>query len=201
MAHKNAVEAPIQMNHGKVIIFSAPSGAGKTTIVKHLLATNQALTFSVSATTRNQRPNEENGKDYYFLTLQDFKQKLAAGEFFEYQQVYDDIYYGTLRAEVARIHAAGKHAIFDVDVQGGINLKKAFGNQALSIFVKVQSVDILAQRLTNRNTETEAKKQERLQKAASELSFANQFDVILINDVLETAFAEATLLVDNFLDR
>jgi len=189
----------IQMKQGKVIIFSAPSGAGKTTIVKHLLATNNTLKFSVSATTRAQRPNEEHGKDYYFLTLQDFRQKLAKGEFLEYQQVYDDLYYGTLRTEVERIHATGNHAIFDVDVQGGINLKKQFGSQALAIFVKVQSIDILGQRLGTRNTESEETKKMRLDKAISEVLYENQFDVVILNDVLERAFLEADELVNTFL--
>jgi guanylate kinase len=188
------------MDNGKVIIFSAPSGAGKTTIVKHLLASISALTFSVSATTRTKRPNEEDGKDYYFLSLADFKTKLVAGEFLEYQQVYDDIFYGTLRSEVARIHAAGKHAIFDVDVKGGINLKKEFGTAALSVFVKVDSIDILAQRLAVRNTESVEKKKERLNKASTELLYENQFDVVILNNELEKALAEATLLVRNFLE-
>jgi guanylate kinase len=192
-------KAPIQMNSGKVIIFSAPSGAGKTTIVKHLLATNPMLTFSVSATTRSQRPTEIDGKDYYFLSSSDFQQKIAAGEFLEYQQVYADICYGTLRSEVARIHAAGKHAIFDLDVQGGINLKKEFGENALSIFVKVRSVDILAKRLSLRNTESEERKKERIAKAAIELSYEDKFDIALLNDDLEKTLEEAQKIVHDFL--
>jgi guanylate kinase len=187
------------MKQGKVIIFSAPSGAGKTTIVRHLLSVFPNLTFSVSATTRNQRPNEIHGKDYYFISPTEFKEKLAQGEFLEYQQVYEDLFYGTLGSEVSRIHAEGKHAIFDVDVKGGINLKKAFGDKALSVFVKVKSVEVLAERLSFRNTETEAKKNERLAKAASELLYETQFDVVLINDNLENTFREAEQIVSNFL--
>ncbi len=187
------------MNTGKVIIFSAPSGAGKTTIVKHLLATLPELTFSVSATTRSQRPNEVHGKDYYFLTVEEFKAKLAAGEFLEHQQVYDNIFYGTLRSEVQRIHAIGKHAIFDVDVQGGINLKRQFGADALSIFVKVSSVAVLAQRLETRNTETPEKKAERIAKATSELQYEGAFDKILINEVLNTTLEEAEGMVKEFI--
>ncbi len=189
------------MDKGKVIIFSAPSGAGKTTIVKHLLASIPALTFSVSATTRAKRPDEVEGKDYYFLSPTDFKEKLVLEDFLEYQQVYDDIYYGTLRSEVARIHAAGKHAIFDVDVKGGVNLKKQFQDSALSIFVKVTSIDILLQRLSARNTESEEKKEERIRKASSELLYENQFDVVILNDELEKALNEANLIVEKFLEK
>jgi guanylate kinase len=189
------------MKQGKVIIFSAPSGSGKTTIVQHLLATMPELAFSVSATTRTQRPNEVHGKDYYFMSPEEFKQKLSQGEFLEYQQVYDDLFYGTLRSEVARIHSNGKHAIFDVDVKGGINLKKEFGEAALSVFVKVQSVEILAQRLAYRNTETEAKKAERLAKAAAELLYDKQFDIILVNDDLEKTLNEAKEIVLSFLEK
>lgn len=187
------------MDTGKVIIFSAPSGAGKTTIVKHLLATISDLTFSVSATTRTKRPTEEHGKDYYFLSVEEFKDKLAKGDFLEHQQVYENIFYGTLRSEVQRIHLLGKHAIFDVDVQGGINLKKQFGTQALSVFVKVASIDVLAKRLADRNTETPEKKAERIAKAAFELHYEKDFDAILLNDVLPTVLQEAEKIVKKFI--
>jgi guanylate kinase len=185
---------------GKCIIFSAPSGAGKTTIVKHLLGVRDDLTFSVSATSRERRSKETEGVDYYFLTVPEFKHQIAADAFVEWEEVYTDQFYGTLRSEIERIWAAGKHVIFDVDVMGGINLKKAFGEKALSIFVKPPSIQTLEERLRKRETETEESIKRRIGKAEQELATADQFDEILLNDNLEEAKANAEVLVKRFLD-
>lgn len=187
------------MENGKVIIFSAPSGAGKTTIVKHLLQHFPQLAFSVSATTRTRRPNETDGKDYYFLSVTDFIHKIKHHEFLEYEQVYEQLYYGTLKAEVERLHKAGKAVIFDVDVKGGVNLKKYFQQDALAVFVKVDSVETLAKRLEGRNTETPEKKAERLAKADAELQFEPLFDEVILNDDLSKAFEKAEKMVRDFL--
>lgn len=187
------------MSTGKVIIFSAPSGSGKTTIVKHLLSTNSNLAFSVSATTRQPRPNEVSGKDYYFLTNTDFLQRVQNNEFAEYQEVYPGTYYGTLRSEVERIWAAGKVVVFDVDVVGGLNLKRIWGHSALAVFVKPPSIDVLQNRLKARATETEQDLEKRINKALSELQFEAQFDVVLINDRLDETFEKAQQLLQDFL--
>ncbi len=187
------------MSTGKVIIFSAPSGSGKTTIVKHLLSTNSNLAFSVSATTRQPRPNEINGKDYYFLTNTDFLQRVQNNEFAEYEEVYPGTYYGTLRSEVERIWAEGKVVIFDVDVVGGLNLKRIWGRSALAVFVKPPSVAVLQNRLRARATETEQDLEKRINKALSELQFEPQFDVVLINDRLDETFENAQQLLQDFL--
>lgn len=187
------------MSTGKVIIFSAPSGSGKTTIVKHLLSTNSNLAFSVSATTRQPRPNEVNGKDYYFLTNTDFLQRVQNNEFAEYQEVYPGTYYGTLRSEVERIWAAGKVVVFDVDVVGGLNLKRIWGHSALAVFVKPPSIAVLQNRLRDRATETEQDLEKRINKALSELQFETQFDVVLINDRLDETFEKAQQLLQDFL--
>ncbi len=184
---------------GKLIIFSAPSGAGKTTIVKHLLNSNLGLEFSISATSRKPRKNEKEGRDYYFLDPATFRKKIEKGEFLEWEEVYQDQYYGTLNAEVERIRDNGKHVIFDIDVVGGMNLKKKFGKAALSIFVRPPSVEILESRLRNRNTDSEEQLRKRIQKAAQELSSAENFDVVIINDNLETALKEAEAVVRNFI--
>lgn len=184
---------------GKLIIFSAPSGAGKTTIVRQLLGKDLNLEFSVSATCRAPRPNELHGRDYYFLTLEEFKTRVAAGDFLEWEEVYNGICYGTLKSEVDRICDAGKNVIFDVDVVGGLNIKKQFGEQALAIFVQPPSVNELRTRLKNRSTETEEKIAMRIAKAEHELSFAPQFDVVVVNDTLENAVIEAEKLVRNFI--
>ena len=185
---------------GKLIIFSAPSGAGKTTIVRQLLERGLNLEFSVSATSRPPRPNELHGHDYYFLTLDEFKNKVAAGDFLEWEEVYSDICYGTLKSEVDRICDAGKNVIFDVDVVGGLNIKRQFGEQALAIFVQPPSVDELLTRLKNRSTESEEKIAMRIAKAEHELSYAEKFDVIVVNDYLENAVIEAEKLVRNFIN-
>ncbi|HCE56655.1 MAG TPA: guanylate kinase [Prolixibacteraceae bacterium] len=184
---------------GKLIIFSAPSGAGKTTIVRQLLERGLNLEFSVSATSRLPRPNELHGRDYYFLTLDEFKTRVAAGDFLEWEEVYSGIRYGTLKSEVDRICDAGKNVIFDVDVVGGLNIKTQFGEQALAIFVQPPSVEELLTRLKNRSTESEEKIAMRIAKAEHELSFAPQFDVIVVNDNLDKAVNEAEKLVRNFI--
>ena len=184
---------------GKAIIFSAPSGSGKTTIVQHLLEQNQDLGFSISASTRDKRGRKEtNGVDYYFLSPEEFKKKIDNDEFIEWEEVYAGNFYGTLKSEIQRIWDQGKNVIFDVDVKGGIALKKYFGNKALSIFVKVPSLEILKQRLNERGTETEESLSRRLFKAKFEMTFQDKFDVVLLNEDLGLATKEAQKLYDNF---
>ena len=189
------------MRKGKVIIFSAPSGSGKTTIVKHLLEINPRLGFSISATTRPPRPKEVHSKDYYFFTPEEFQKKINNNELIEWEEVYPGKYYGTLISEVHRLWNEGKHVVFDVDVIGGINLKKYFREQALAIFIKVSSLKALRNRLEERKSDTKKSIEERIKKAEYESSFANHFDVILINDNLELAFKEAEDLVNSFIDQ
>jgi len=188
------------MKQGKAIIFSAPSGSGKTTIVRHLLSTYQNLGFSISACTRQRRKqNEIHGKDYYFLTPEEFKQKIAEGVFVEWEQVYEDLYYGTLKSEIARIWGEGKHILFDVDVKGGLSLKRYFKDRALAVFVKVPSVEELAQRLRYRNTETKESFEQRLAKAESEMAYEKEFDVTLINANLDDTLKKAEALIEAFI--
>ncbi|WP_128547258.1 guanylate kinase [Larkinella soli] len=185
---------------GKLIIFSAPSGSGKTTIVRHLLTTNPNLGFSISACTRDRRGrSEQNGKDYYFLSPEEFKDKIDNDEFVEWEEVYVGAFYGTLKSEIQRVWDSGKHVLFDVDVQGGLKLKKYYGDKALAIFVKVPDEETLKQRLLARGTETEDSLSKRLFKVHFEMSFQDEFDVILVNDHLEDALAKAQKLVDDFL--
>jgi guanylate kinase len=184
---------------GKIIIVSAPSGAGKTTTVKHLLQQNFGLEFSVSATSRQPRPGETNGKDYYFIPESEFRQKIENREFLEWEEVYEGNLYGTLKSEVNRILNLGKSVIFDVDVVGGLNIKKFYGNDALAIFITPPSVEELEKRLKKRSTETEEKINTRIAKAKKEMEFADQFDVIIVNDVLSTALADAEKAVAGFL--
>lgn len=187
------------MSKGKLIIFSAPSGSGKTTLVHHLLSKPELkLAFSVSATSREKRPNESHGEDYYFLSVDEFRKRIDADEFLEWEEVYTNQFYGTLRSEIDRIHAAGKHVIFDVDVVGGLNIKKQFEEDALAVFVQPPSIQELEKRLRNRSTESEESLKKRVGKAEAELAFANQFDVVLINDNLNTAKKEAEQLVADF---
>ena len=184
---------------GKALIFSAPSGSGKTTIVKHLLDNNADLGFSISASTRDRRGrSEQNGKDYYFLTPEQFKTKIDNNEFIEWEEVYEGNFYGTLKSEIERIWAAGKNVIFDVDVKGGMNLKKYFGENGLAVFVKVPSIEVLKARLNDRGTESEQSLSRRLFKAKFEMSFQNQFDVVLVNEQLDKSLAEAQALYNNF---
>lgn len=188
------------MFKGKVIIFCAPSGSGKTTIVKHLLSTNTNLGFSISACTRDKRGRDEkNGKDYYFLTPNEFKQKIDKNQFIEWEEVYPGAFYGTLKSEIDRLWSEKKHVLFDVDVKGGLNLKNYFGNKALAIFVQPPSVEVLEQRLRERGTDSEDSISRRLFKVNFEMSFKNQFDTILINDKIDDSFRKAQELVDNFV--
>jgi len=189
------------MSTGKLIVFSAPSGSGKTTIVRHLLGIPELnLEFSVSCTTRAPRGNEVHGKDYYYISIADFKQHIKAEDFVEWEEVYRDNFYGTLKSEVERIWAFGKNVIFDIDVAGGLRIKKKFPEQTLAVFVKPPSVDELKRRLKERSTETDEKINMRIAKAHVELATAPQFDKIIKNYDLDTAKQEAVELVRDFID-
>lgn len=188
--------------NNKVIIFSAPSGAGKSTIVNHLLAQYPELEFSISATSRAPRGQEQHGVEYYFFSTDEFRQLIAEDSFVEYEEVYAGSFYGTLKSEVDRIWAKGHTIIFDIDVQGGVNLKKFFGDKALSVFIQAPSVEILRERLVGRGTDTEEAIERRVAKAASEMEFADgKFDYVLINDNLQTAKAEAEKVIEDFLSK
>ena len=185
---------------GKAIIFCAPSGSGKTTIVKHLLDKYSNLGFSISACTRDKRGrNEENGKDYHFLSIHDFKERIDNEEFIEWEEVYPGAYYGTLKSEIERMWAEGKNVIFDVDVKGGVNLKKYFGDDALAIYVKVPSMEELEKRLRSRGTDSEDSISRRLYKMKFEMEFQNRFDVILTNDDIESSWQKAEELYESFV--
>ena len=181
----------MQPNQGKAIIFSAPSGSGKTTLVRHLLASNCNLAFSVSATTRSQRANEIHGKDYYFLTYEEFEQRIRKNQFVEWEEVYPGHFYGTLKSEIERIWCNHQNVIFDIDVKGGLALKQYFGNRALAIFVKAPSITELRHRLMVRATDPSDSINQRVEKATYEMSFAGQFDLIINNDRLENSVALA----------
>lgn len=183
----------------KLIVVSAPSGAGKTSIVRYLLEQNPQLSFSISATTRAKREAEVDGRDYYFISVSEFQKRIQNEDFLEWQEVYKGQYYGSLKSEVDRLCAEGKVVVFDVDVLGGLNIKKYYGEEALAIFVQPPTVDALKERLMGRGTESPESLQKRLDKAEYELSFAPQFDVILINDKLEAARTEANQLIRDFL--
>lgn len=188
------------MAEGKLIVFSAPSGSGKTTIVRYLLAQEELrLDFSISATSREPRGNEIDGKDYYFLNLHDFKQKIKNDEFLEWEEVYRDNFYGTLRSEIDRIWALGKNVIFDIDVVGGLDIKQIYPEKTLAVFVKPPSIEELKIRLKKRKTETEDKINMRVAKASIELATAPQFDHIIVNNNLNTALEEAYHLVAEFI--
>ena len=184
----------------KVVIFSAPSGAGKSTVVNHLLGLHPELEFSISATSRAPRGQEQHGVEYYFFTSDEFRKMISEDKFVEYEEVYAGSFYGTLKSEVERIWAKGHTIIFDIDVQGGVNLKRIFGEQALSVFIQAPSVEILRERLVGRGTDTEEAIERRVAKAASEMEFAaGKFDYTLIYDDLQTALAEAERVVGGFL--
>ena len=183
----------------KVLIFSAPSGSGKSTIVHHLMERRSDLEFSVSATSRAPRGEEKDGVDYYFISEDEFRQKIAQGDFVEHEEVYPGRFYGTLREEVERIWAKGNAIIFDVDVKGGINLKKYFKDDALSVFIQAPSIEELERRLVARATDSPEAIRERVAKAVEEMEYSGEFDRILINDDLQTAFNEADKVVDDFL--
>ena len=186
---------------GKVIIVSAPSGAGKTSIVKHVLQFLPELRFSTSATTRKMREGEVNGQDYHFLTVDDFKKGIERDDFLEWEEVYANQFYGTLKSEIERIWNEGKTVIFDVDVKGGLNIKNYFGDNALAIFVEPPTIEELENRLRKRGTETEESLRKRVEKAEYELSFAPQFDKIILNDNLDDARAEMLSAIREFLDK
>jgi len=187
------------MQTGKLVIFSAPSGAGKTTIVHYLLTKFPELEFSISATTRQSRGEEKNNRDYYFISKEEFLHKVAKHEFIEFEEVYSGTFYGTLKSETDRIWAAGKVVVFDIDVQGGLRLKKKFGDSALAVFVQPPSLEVLVQRLAGRGTDSTEKLNERISKAAQELEYAESFDVVLKNNDLNIACKEAEKLVGDFI--
>ena len=184
---------------GKLIILSAPSGSGKTSIVKHLLAQPLPLAFSISATSRTKRDGERENIDYYFITPANFKKKIREGAFVEWEEVYQDCFYGTLKSEIERIWAEGKTVVLDMDVVGGMNVKEMYENQALSIFIKAPDMETLTERLKGRGTETEKSLQKRIEKANFELSFADRFDVIVLNDCFEEACREILEIVTKFI--
>lgn len=184
---------------GKLIIFSAPSGSGKSTIIRYLLKQNLNLHFSISATSRRPRGTEKNGVDYFFLTPDDFRHRISAGDFLEYEEVYTDKFYGTLKSEVERMLAEGKHVIFDVDVVGGCNIKQQYADRALSIFIQPPHIDELRRRLELRATDSPEMIENRIAKATYELGFARRFDIVVVNDNLEQAFRDTLQAVKSFL--
>lgn len=194
---RGSKEEPTQ-NH-KLIIFSAPSGSGKTTVVRHLLDVIPNMEFSISATTRPMRAGEKHGHDYYFYTNEEFAAAVANDEFLEHEEVYEGVYYGTLKSEVQRLWDEGKSVIFDLDVEGGLTIKKYYKDQALALFLRPPSVDILIDRLRSRNTETEEQLAVRIAKVHSELKFEQRFDKVIVNDVLSDTFVTAENIVASFL--
>lgn len=184
---------------GKLIIFSAPSGAGKSTLVNYLLAKDLDMEFSISATSRLPRGKELHGKEYYFLTADEFRSKIEQSEFLEYEEVYENCFYGTLHSEVERILSLGKNVVFDIDVVGGLNIKKQYGDRALAIFIAPPSIEALAQRLRGRATDSPEKIAERINKAEYEMTFAPKFDKVVVNDDLEKAKTEIEQIIRSFL--
>lgn len=190
----------MDLEKGKCLIFSAPSGSGKTTVVRHLLRKIPELSFSISATSRAPRPGEIPDKDYVFLSAEAFRKKIEAGDFLEWEEVYPNRYYGTLKDEVKRLWDEGKHVIFDVDVEGGVSLKQIFGERALAIFVQAPSIAVLEERLRARSTESEESIMARLQKAGKEMEYAGKFDTVLINDNLKEALQRVEHVAREFLE-
>ncbi len=188
------------MKQNKVVIFSAPSGSGKSTIVNHILPLHPELEFSISATSRSPRGQEIDGKEYYFIDTDDFRKKIQNDEFVEFEEVYSGRFYGTLKSEVERIWAKGHAIVFDVDVKGGVNLKKYFGKQALSVFIQAPSIVALRERLIGRATDSMEEIQKRVAKAEEEMTYSDKFDYVLINDDLQKAFHEIEQVVDDFLN-
>jgi len=186
---------------GKLLIFSAPSGSGKTTIVKHLLKRFPNLEFSISACSRPKREREVDGRDYYFISPEEFRKRISEDQFIEWEEVYPGSYYGTLKSELDRIWAKGNHVVFDVDVKGGLNLKKIFKDDALAVFIMPPSIEILKQRLEGRGSETPESISKRVGKAAEEMEYAPQFDITIINHDLQIAFKEAEGVVQNFISK
>jgi len=184
---------------GKLILFCGPSGSGKTTITKHLLEKFPQLSFSVSATTRAKRPNEVHGRDYYFISVDNFKKNISMDAFVEWEEVYTNIFYGTLKSEIQRIWNDGKVVAFDVDVEGGLNIKKLYGDNLLAVFVKPLSVEVLRKRLAERNTESPESLNTRITKAEHELTYESKFDHVILNDTLDHALELAIKLVSEFL--
>jgi len=182
-----------------LFLFAAPSGAGKTTIVRHLLNTFDELAFSISATTRSRRPYEKEGEDYYFLTEERFKALIEQEAFVEWEEVYEGLLYGTLHSEVERLWKAGKHILFDIDVKGALNIKRSFPKEALAIFIKPPSVEVLYERLNRRKTESKDSLRKRIGRAAEEMSYEPQFDLVLVNDDLEVALREAEQIIQPYL--
>ncbi len=189
------------MDNRKAVIFSAPSGSGKSTIVSHILKLHPELEFSVSAASRAPRGEEKNGVAYWFISADEFRKRIAADEFVEYEEVYPGSFYGTLKEEVERIWDKGSSIIFDVDVKGGVNLKKYFGDRALSVFIQAPSVEVLRQRLVGRGTDSPEAIERRVAKAAEEMTYADRFDHIIVNDDLQKAYADAEKLVSDFLQK
>lgn len=186
---------------GKLIIFSAPSGSGKSTLINYLLAQGLGLTFSISATSRPPRGTEQNGVEYFFLTPEEFRTRIANGEFLEYEEVYENCFYGTLKAQVEKQLEAGQHVIFDVDVAGGCNIKRSYGEKALSVFIQPPSIEELKKRLAGRGTDKPETIAKRIAKAEYELSFAPKFDAVIVNDDLETAKAEVLRVIREFIQK
>lgn len=188
-----------EVDKGKLVIFSAPSGSGKTTLVRYIMTQINDLKFSVSATNRKARPGERDGVDYYFLSSKVFREKIDSDEFVEWEEVYDNQYYGTLKSEVERIREKGCSVIFDVDVKGGINIKKMYGSEALAVFIRPPSIAVLESRLRHRSTESEESINKRIARASYELEFENKFDVVLVNDELEKSKSSSLAVVKDFL--
>lgn len=186
-------------DYKKMVVFTAPSGAGKTTLVRHLLEKYDFLDFSISACTREKRAYEIDGKDYYFISPEEFKAKIEADEFIEFEEVYENQFYGTLRSEVERIWNSGKAIVFDIDVKGAVNIKKRYKDNCLTVFVKPPSFEVLVERLRNRNTESEASLKKRITRVKRELSYETDFDTVVVNDLLEVAKKESEYLVENFI--